>query len=142
MKTEIKVVLLPGAKAPVHAHQGDAGADLFAYESATVDPGSVVLISTGIKVAVPEGKAMFILPRSNMGKKKIKVANSPGLIDSTYRGTVFVAIHNESDAPFVVDAGDRIGQAVIVDYYEQAYDVVNTLDETERGEKGFGGTGK
>ncbi len=126
----------------VGAHVGDAGADLVAAEEHTIAPGDRVLVGTGISMAIPEGYAGFVLPRSGLATGKgITVANAPGLIDSGYRGELKVGLINHSDEVFTVEPGDRIDQLVIMRVETVEYVEVDTLDETSRGSGGFGSTG-
>lgn len=131
-------------KTPVTAHQGDAGLDLeFAPadgKSRIVRPGSVEMMETGIKVAIPEGHAGLVLPRSGMASKRgLRPVNTPGLIDSGYRGEIFVPLESVIDRQ-IVTAGERIAQLVIVPLSLPTIEVVDELDETERGDGGFGST--
>lgn len=124
------------------AHAGDAGADLASNEEVTIEPGSRALIGTGLSMAIPEGYAGFVLPRSGLAiKSGVTVSNAPGLIDSGYRGELRVGLTNHSDQPFSVEVGDRIAQLVIMRVEEPEYVEVETLDDTERGAGGFGSTG-
>ncbi len=126
----------------VAAHVGDAGADLVAAEEHTIAPGDRALVGTGLSMAIPEGYAGFVLPRSGLATTKgITVANAPGLIDSGYRGELKVGLINHSDEVFTVEPGDRIAQLVIMRVETVEYVEVDTLDETSRGWSGFGSTG-
>jgi len=140
---EIPVKLLHSeARLPERAHPGDAGADLFAVEEATIPPGEWRDVGTGIALAIPEGYAGFVQPRSGLAfKHGIMVVNSPGLIDSGYRGEVRVALYNSSSRPFVVSKGDRIAQLVIQRVEEAGFIATQTLPESRRGEGGFGSSG-
>jgi dUTP pyrophosphatase len=125
-----------------NAHHGDAGADLVASESATIDPGQRVIVGTGLAMAIPKGYAGFVLPRSGLATRSgITVANAPGLIDSGYRGELRVGLINHSDEPYAVNPGDRIAQLVIMAVQSVEYVEVEVLDETSRGSGGFGSTG-
>jgi dUTP pyrophosphatase len=125
-----------------NAHHGDAGADLVASEAHTIDPGQRVIVGTGLAMAIPEGLAGFVLPRSGLATRSgITVANAPGLIDSGYRGELRVGLINHSDEPFAVNPGDRIAQLVIMAVEAVEYVEVEVLDETSRGSGGFGSTG-
>lgn len=124
------------------AHPGDAGADLSANEEVTIAPGARVLIGTGLSMAIPDGYAGFVLPRSGLAiKSGVTVSNAPGLIDSGYRGELRVGLTNHSDEPFAIAVGDRIAQLVIMRVEEPEFVEVEVLDETIRGEGGFGSTG-
>ena len=127
---------------PEFAHPGDAGADLTASESVTIEPGERALVPTGLAVAIPEGFAGFVLPRSGLAiRSGITVINAPGLIDSGYRGELRVGLVNLGDSVFVIEAGDRIAQLVIMAVTRPEFVEVDDLDETLRGSGGFGSTG-
>ncbi|TXN08958.1 dUTP diphosphatase [Methylobacterium sp. WL103] len=120
----------------------DLHADLGKAPFALVHPGEHRLIRTGIAVALPPGFALLICPRSGLSfKSGITVHNGPGVIDADYRGDIGVILHNTTHMQFVVNAGDRIAQGVIVPVFQAAFDEVDTLDETARGTGGFGSTG-
>jgi dUTP pyrophosphatase len=125
-----------------NAHDGDAGADLVASEGHAIAPGQRVIVGTGISMAIPDGYAGFVLPRSGMATRSgVTVANAPGLIDSGYRGELRVGLINHSDETYTVKPGDRIAQLVIMAVESVEYMEVPTLDETTRGSGGFGSTG-
>ncbi|MBV9214379.1 MAG: dUTP diphosphatase [Actinobacteria bacterium] len=132
------------ARTPVRAHPGDAGFDLFAAEPAQIGPGERASVGTGIAVAVPDGCAGLVLPRSGLAARHgITLPNSPGLIDAGYRGELRVLLSNtDRRETFDVATGDRIAQLVLVRV--DAFDVEETaeLDETARGAGGFGSTGR
>ncbi|MEY4365924.1 MAG: hypothetical protein RLZZ305_1268 [Actinomycetota bacterium] len=133
-----------GLPLPRYAHEGDAGIDLHAREDATVPAaGGRVLMPTGIAVAIPPGHAGFVLPRSgNALNHGVTAANSPGLIDSRYRGELKVVLLNtDPTAPFEVRRGDRIAQLVIQRVEEISWVEVDELDENDRG-GGFGHSGR
>lgn len=124
------------------ARPGDAGVDLTATESAKLEPGERRLVSTGVAVAIPAGYAGFVQPRSGMAVKKgLGVLNSPGLIDSGYRGELKVIVINLSQDAVALERGDRIAQLVIVPVPAVSYEEVDQLPASERGEGGFGSTG-
>src|SRR3954469_8828980 len=108
--------LTEAAKPPRRAHPGDAGCDLYAAESARLEPGERASVGTGIAVAIPEGHAGLVLPRSGLAARHgISVVNAPGLIDAGYRGEVRVLLLNtDRDDSFEVEPGDRIAQLVLV----------------------------
>ena len=135
--------LRPEAMLPGSQHPGDAGLDLRAAQGAKVDPGSRAMIPTGLAVAIPEGHAGLVLPRSGLASRKgLTLANSPGLIDAGYRGEVIVAVVNlDRDEPVVIEQGDRIAQLVIVRVPEVAPAWADELPRSSRGEGGFGSTG-
>jgi dUTP pyrophosphatase len=141
----IKVVRLdPGLPLPACAHEGDAGYDLYAREDAVLAPrGGRALVPTGIAIALPPGYAGFVQPRSGLAiRHGVTCLNTPGLIDAGYRDEVRVVLVNlDPDTAFAVTRGDRIAQLVVQKVESVAWDVVPTLDESERGTGGFGSTG-
>jgi dUTP pyrophosphatase len=136
--------LSEGARPPVRAHAGDAGYDLHASEAATIGPGRRASIGTGIAVAVPDGHAGLVLPRSGLAARHgMTLPNAPGLIDSGYRGELRVLLLNtDSEEPFEVEPGDRIAQLVLVKVEGADLVEAESLAETVRGEQGFGSTGR
>jgi dUTP pyrophosphatase len=132
------------AAAPTRAHDDDAGYDLRASEAATLPPGGRASVGTGVAVAIPEGHAGLVLPRSGLAARHgISLVNAPGLIDAGYRGEVRVLLLNtDREAAFEVAPGDRIAQLVIVRHEAPELVEVDTLDETVRGDGGFGSTGR
>lgn len=135
--------LTENAVIPSYAYPGDAGMDLRATETVMLAPFQRALVSTGIAIAIPEGYAGFVQPRSGLAVKRgITVLNTPGLIDSHYRGEIKVCLINmDPKNGFVINEGDRIAQLVIQKVETVEWDVVDTLDATERGEGGFGSSG-
>ena len=131
------------ARLPEAANPGDAGLDLRAAEPASVQPGERVMIPTGLAVAIPDGHAGLVLPRSGLASKQgLTLANAPGLIDAGYRGEVIVAVVNlDRDQPVEVAAGDRIAQLVVVALPDVAPSFVEDLPDSHRGEGGFGSSG-
>lgn len=124
------------------ARPGDAGVDLRAAEAVSLEPGERTLIATGIAVAIPEGSAGFVQPRSGMAiQKGLGLLNSPGLIDSGYRGEIKVIAINLDSKTLEIGRGDRIAQLVIVPVPPVAYEEVTELPDSERGTAGFGSTG-
>lgn len=142
LKIEI-TKLRSDASIPAYAYPGDAGMDLRAVESLEIAPFERALIPTGLAIAIPEGYAGFVQPRSGLAiKQGVTVLNTPGLIDSHYRGELKVALINlDSKATFEVHPGDRIAQLVIKKVECVEWDLVDSLDETERGSGGFGSSG-
>lgn len=133
------------AVVPKMATEGSAAADLYACIDGpvTVGPGMTEMIPTGIAVAVPEGYGAFIFARSGLGiKYGIVPSNCVGVIDSDYRGEIKVGIYNHSDREYTVNPMDRIAQMAIMPAMSVFYDEADDLPETERGEGGFGSTGK
>ena len=134
--------LRDGAVLPSRAYQGDAGLDLSAVEGAELGPGEGATIGTGLAIALPDGYAGLVLPRSGLASKHaIGVLNSPGLIDSGYRGEVRVILHNHGAETFRVDPGMRIAQLVVVAVEGVRLVEVDELPGTERGEGGHGSSG-
>jgi dUTP pyrophosphatase len=136
--------LSAAARPPAQAHEGDAGYDLHAAEAVTIAPGERASVGTGIAVAIPEGQAGLVVPRSGLAARHgISVVNAPGLIDSGYRGELRVLLLNTDRAePFAVEPGDRIAQLVLVQVETEDLEEVAELDETPRGVGGFGSTGR
>ena len=128
---------------PAYAYQGDAGLDLRSSEDVSLAPFERRLVSTGLAIAIPEGYAGFVQPRSGLAiKQGVTVLNTPGLIDSHYRGELKVALINlDAHSAFEVAPGDRIAQLVIQKVENVEWSVVDALDETERGCGGFGSSG-
>jgi dUTP pyrophosphatase len=133
----------PEGKLPAAHHPGDAGLDLRSAIDAKVAPGERAMIPTGVAVAIPDGHAGLVLPRSGLASKQgLTLANAPGLIDAGYRGEVICAVVNlDRETPVAVHAGDRIAQLVIVAIPSVSPAWVDDLPETARGEGGFGSTG-
>jgi dUTP pyrophosphatase len=132
--------LRPDAVVPERAYSGDAGLDLSSCERVELAPGERALVPTGLAVAIPEGYAGLVQPRSGLAAKHgISIVNTPGLVDSGYRGELLVNLVNtdKRDA-FVVEPGMRIAQLVIIEVPELALVEVDQLPESERGVRGFG----
>lgn len=133
------------ARAPEKAHErGDAGFDLCAAEDATLWPGDTKLVGTGVAVAIPEGFVGLLFARSGLAMRGLALANGVGVIDPNYRGEIKAALHNHNHTGtelMRVRAGDRVCQLVIVPVASALMFEYETLDETERGERGFGSTG-
>jgi dUTP pyrophosphatase len=129
-----------GATLPTRAYEGDAGLDLAACERAELGPGERAVVSTGLSVAIPEGHAGFVQPRSGLAARHgISVVNSPGLVDAGYRGELKVVLLNtDRSEPFVVEPGMRIAQLVIVPVALAEPEEVSELPSSEREERGFG----
>lgn len=162
---ELKVKLTDGAPLPKHARPGDAGMDLTTRNAVTVYPGETIMVHTGVWVEIPEGYYGAVVPRSGMAsKRKLAPVNSPGTIDSGYRGEVLVPLHNfaspstlvqcrtiseglhwelwpNHDAIQRVEAGERVAQLIVVPYAACECVQVGELSDTERGDGGFGSTG-
>ena len=132
--------LRPDALVPARAYDGDAGLDLAACERVELGPGERATVGTGIAVAIPEGHAGFVQPRSGLAARHgITIVNSPGLVDSGYRGELKVVLQNtDRRAPFVVEPGMRIAQLVVLPVPGVAAVEVEELPASERGDRGFG----
>lgn len=141
---ELPIVLDNGAKVPTYAHETDAAADLYALEDATIQGKTTGnKLRTGVKIQLPEGWLALIIPRSSIGAKTpLRLSNSVGLIDSGYRGELGVLYDNISDDPYEIKAGDRIAQLLVMPSYRFQPKVVDVLASSDRGETGFGDSGK
>ena len=127
---------------PAYAYVGDAGLDLRAAEDAVLQPFERKLVACGIAMAIPQGYAGFVVPRSGLAAKKgITVLNAPGTIDADYRGEVCVILVNLSSEPFVIERGERIAQLVLAAHERVEWEECESLSESDRGEGGFGSTG-
>ena len=131
---------------PAYATKFSAGADLYACldeEKVSFAPGETKLIHTGVSMEIPEGLAGFIYARSSVASKRgLAPANKVGVIDSDYRGEIMVALHNHSDAVQEIENGERIAQIIIAPYVKAQFVESDLLEKTERGEGGFGSTGR
>ena len=131
-----------GLPIPAHAHRGDGGIDLCARSGIELGAGERAVVPTGIAVAIPEGYAGFVTPRSGLAAKHgISVVNGPGLIDAGYRGEIKVVLVNLSDQTFPIERGDRIAQLVVIPVAVQEFEIVEHLPDSHRGSGGFGSTG-
>ena len=133
------------ATIPTYGTEYAAGADLYACidEVVSFEPGETKLIKTGVAMEVPTGYAGLIYARSGLASKKgLAPANKVGVVDSDYRGEIMVALHNHSKEVREIEPQERIAQFVIAPYLKAVFDEVEELDETTRGEGGFGSTGK
>lgn len=135
--------LHPDARVPVRAYGGDAGLDLTSVEEALIEPGARVVVPTGLAVAIPDGHAGFVQPRSGLAVKHgITIVNTPGLIDSGYRGELKVVLLNtDREHAFEVQPGDRIAQLVIVKLPDVEVVEADELPGSERAGRGFGSSG-
>jgi len=133
----------PTVELPSYAYAGDAGLDLRASESVVLKPLERRLVSTGLAIAIPEGYAGFVQPRSGLALRKgLSMANTPGLIDAHYRGELKVcAVNLDSQNNIVIERGERIAQLVIQKVPVVTLTEVDELDETDRGTAGFGSSG-
>ena len=133
----------PTVELPTYAYEGDAGLDLRANEDVTLQPFERRLIATGLAVAIPEGYAGFVQPRSGMALKRgPSMANPPGLIDAHYRGELkVVAVNLDANEPIHIERGERIAQLVIIKVEEAVPVVTGNLEESSRGSAGLGSSG-
>ena len=133
----------PDAELPTARHPGDAGLDLRSTIDVELKPGERAMVPTGVAVAIPEGHAGLVLPRSGLASRVgLTLANSPGLIDAGYRGEVTCAVVNlDPDEPVRIARGDRIAQLVVVAIPEVRPTWAERLSDTPRGRDGFGSTG-
>jgi dUTP pyrophosphatase len=137
------VKIHPDAQVPTRGTQEAAGYDITSAEDITVPAGGRVLIHTGLAVAPPKNCHIEIRPRSGLALKHgITVLNTPGTIDADYRGEIMVILFNTSKDDFEVHIGDRIAQAVIMRHENTIWQLVTSFEDTPRGEKGFGSTGR
>ena len=128
---------------PSYARPGDAGADLRSTQEVVLAPGERVLVGTGVRIALPEGHVALVTPRSGLAAKAgLSIVNSPGVIDSGYRGEIKVCLINLDPREEIhIADGDRIAQMVVLPFATALFHPVDRLDETERGEGGYGSTG-
>lgn len=143
MKLPIKVKKLhPDAKIPTYGSKGASGADLYALELVAIEPGTTRQVKTGIAFELPKGFEIQVRPRSGLSLKTgLRVANAPGTVDSDYTGDCSVLLTNTGTEIYIVQPGDRIGQAVLCPVFQMELFESKELTETERGDKGFGSTG-
>lgn len=139
--------LYENAKLPTRADDGSAGMDLYAYLKddymRVINPHTTQMISVGFAMETPNNTYGAIFARSGLASKKgLRPANCTGVVDSTYRGEVFVALHNDTDTPQQIMHGDRIAQLIIMEYPTVGIIETDTLSETERGNNGFGSSGR
>ena len=128
---------------PEYATPASAGVDLRASEARVIPPGGWALVPTGLRIALPEGYEAQVRPRSGLALKHgVTLPNSPGTIDADYRGEIGVILMNLGQEPFVVEPGDRIAQMIVAPVTRVAWSEAEELDATERGEGGFGSTGR
>lgn len=144
MKLKIKK-LHPDAVLPTYATTGSAAFDIASLEQVTILPGETIKVRTGLSFEVPEGYELEIRPRSGLSlNSKIRLSNSPGTIDSDYRGEVHFILDNimtKFPNPYIISKGQRLGQCIVRKVDQVEFEEVTDLTETERGEKGFGSSG-
>ncbi|MGO4691065.1 dUTP diphosphatase [Glaciibacter sp. 2TAF33] len=136
-------VLITASVVPDYAHPGDAGADLHSSEAVVLAPGERALVGTGVSIALPDGYAAFVVPRSGLAAKHgITIVNSPGTVDAGYRGEIKVAVLNTDIAEsYSIEVGDRIAQLVIMPVVRAEFVPVDRLPGSQRDIGGFGSTG-
>ncbi|PJJ55338.1 dUTP diphosphatase [Compostimonas suwonensis] len=141
--TDFVDVLITGSPVPNYSHPGDAGADLCSTEEFVLAPGERRTVGTGVAIALPDGYAAFVVPRSGLASKHgITIVNSPGTVDAGYRGEIRVALLNtDTSMPYSVAVGDRIAQLIVMPVSRARFIEVDTLPGSHRGESGFGSTG-
>lgn len=146
MKFDLRIKKLrDNAQMPTYGSEYAAGADMYAAldEAVTIEPGETKFIPTGLAFEIPEGYAGFVHARSGLASKRgLAPANKVGVIDADYRGEVMVALHNHGKESQTVEAGERIAQMIIAPFVAVNYVFSDELDETIRGEGGFGSTGR
>ncbi|MXO65087.1 dUTP diphosphatase [Altericroceibacterium endophyticum] len=131
-----------GLALPAYATSGAAGMDVVSAEDVTISPGQRHPVASGFAMAIPEGYEIQVRPRSGLAfKHAITVPNTPGTIDSDYRGELKILLINHGSEDFAIHRGDRVAQLVLAPVTQARWDEVETLDETERGTGGFGSTG-
>lgn len=152
----LNVKLTDGTPLPCHAKRGDAGLDLTSRETVTIMPGGTVMVGTGVRAEIPDGFYGCIVPRSGMAAKRgITLANTPGTIDSGYRGEIMLPLHNMApshvfvdgecvpnwDGKVTIEKGERVAQMIVLRHEVVECIPVDELSESSRGEGGFGSTG-
>ena len=146
MKFDLRIKKLrDNAQMPTYGSEWAAGADMYAAidEAVTIEPGETKFIPTGLAFEIPEGYAGFIHARSGLASKRgLAPANKVGVIDADYRGEVMVALHNHGRVPQTVEVGERIAQMIIAPFITANFIFSDELDDTVRGEGGFGSTGR
>jgi dUTP pyrophosphatase len=132
----------PGLPAPGRSHPGDAGVDLRAAATVNLQPGERAIVPTGIAVAIPDGHAGLVIPRSGLAARLgLGIVNAPGLIDSGYRGEIAVILVNHGSGEITLERGDRIAQLVVAPVASAEFTEVDELPKSARGAGGFGSTG-
>ena len=125
-----------------HFHQGDAGLDLFIIDSLTIPPGETAILKSNIACENTDEMPYLLMPRSSISKTPLRQCNSVGLIDAGYRGEIMAAVDNIKDIPYTVEPGQRLFQLVSMDGAPITFEIVSELSQTDRGDGGFGSTGK
>lgn len=141
MKVRVKKIH-KDAKIPNYAHQGDSGMDLYSVEEATIEPGERKMVGTGLQISLPKGFEAQVRPKSGLAANfGVTVLNTPGTIDSSYRGEIVIIVANLGKESFKVEKGKKIAQMVIARVEEAEIKEVEELDDTARKDGGFGSTG-
>ncbi len=141
IKIKIKKVH-PEAIIPHYVHEGDAGMDVYSIEECTLNSQEIKLVKTGLAFEIPKGYEIQVRPKSGLALKHgITLTNSPGTLDSGYRGELGVILQNEGKNTYEVKKGEKIAQIVLAKYEEAEIEEVNEISETSRGDGGFGSTG-
>ena len=139
----LNVKLTDGAPLPFHAKPGDAGLDLTSRETVEIAPQGTVMVGTGVAMAIPEGYYGAVVPRSGMASKRgVTIINTPGTIDSGYRGEIKLPLYNAGHDTVTVERGERVAQLIILPHATCECVEVEELSSTERGSGGFGSTGE
>lgn len=142
MALKINIVKVNGAITPEYSHEGDSGVDLYSAEDYELKPMERKLIGTGIKIAIPQGYEAQIRPKSGLAiNHGISQINTPGTIDSSYRGEIKVPMINFGSKSYKIEKGKKIAQMVFTKVERAIFEESDDLDSTTRGEKGFGSTG-
>ena len=139
---KLKMMVDEGIEIPAYAHHGDAGLDLRVREGVWLQPHERRTVGTGVRVAIPEGYVGLVFPRSGLASKHgISLSNAVGVVDSCYRGEIGATLINHGKKPYLINKGERVCQLVVVPFATCELEIVDELDETDRGEGGFGSTG-
>ena len=140
-ETTVKIKKLhPEAKIPIHVTKQAAGCDIYAVESLIIEPGETKKVPTGIALEIPEGFYLRVEDRSGLALKGVHRVG--GIVDSDYRGELFVMLHNSGTLPYKIEKHDRIAQGIITPFSQADFEEVFELSQSERGDKGFHSTGK
>lgn len=137
MKVQLKTDIYP----PIRSSEGSAGLDIRTPRTLDLYPGEEVSVHTGIRVAIPKFYFGLLVPRSGLGRRGLMLTNTVGIIDSDYRGEIIVSVRNMSNVPLIIAEGDRFCQLIICHYLHIDPKIVDDLDDTDRGDGGFGSTG-
>ncbi len=142
MEIEIKLAK-KNAKLPSYGRRGDAALDLFVCEATSLSPSEIKMVSTGVFLAIPDGYCGLVLPRSGLASKHaITLINSPGLLDSNYRGEITIPLINHGNETYEIEEGDRVAQLLIIPCPNIDFKEVKELSSSNRGQSGFGSSGR